>query len=183
MYCLSRSEISQRIEKIKISTFIFLFSVNSLTRVSLTITNILELSIWRLRLKQSHVQVQQTQRSEQRVFITTLLPLPAKFRFVEILPMRILTLAKFRRHEFSLQWMWNFAKITAKFRLTQRKFVSTLTKFRAEVFARTKNEKHRISFAFLLHSTVCSAVRWVCGMWMASCEGPIVTVEFMEFQV
>ena len=53
-----------------------------------------------------------------------------------------LACANFRYGEISLQWMRNFAKMTAKFR---------------RIFARTKNwknQKHRISFAFLLHSTV-----------------------------
>ena len=49
--------------------------------------------------------------------------------------------------------MRNFNKLTAKFRLTQRKFASALAKFR-RIFARTKNAKHRTSFAFLLHSSV-----------------------------
>ena len=84
-------------------------------------------------------------------------PFPAKFGFVEISPMRIFVMAKFQLNEISLQWMRNFAKITAKFRLTQRNSRVLRRKFVAKfrrIFARTKNEKHRISFAFLLHSTV-----------------------------
>ena len=74
----------------------------------------------------------------------------AKFRWCEFSLWRNFAGANFRYPEISLQFMRNFVKITAKFRLTQRKFVA---KFR-RIFARTKNEKRRISFAFLLHSTV-----------------------------
>ena len=77
----------------------------------------------------------------------------AKFRECEFSLLRNFALANFRSDEISLQWIRNFAKMTAKFRLTRRKFASALTKFRP-IFARTKNEKHRISLAFLLHSTV-----------------------------
>ena len=94
------------------------------------------------------------------------LPLPAKFRFGEISPMRIFSLAKFcgcefslwrskisrvrifsptkiRRNEISLQWMRNFAKIRAKFRLTQWKFASALTKFRGEISSNFRENKER----------------------------------------
>ena len=87
------------------------------------------------------------------------LPFPAKFRFVEISPMRIFALAKFRgcefllwrnfagenfRHgEISLQWMRNFAKITAKFCLTQRKFASALAKIRGEISSNFRENKER----------------------------------------
>ena len=104
-------------------------------------------------------------QSEQKVFITTLLHCQqnfalwkfrsckfsrwrnfatANFRFVEISQLRIFAPTKFRQNEISLQWMRNFAKMTAKFRLTRRKFVA---KFR-RIFARTKNEKHRIRLHF-----------------------------------
>ena len=76
-----------------------------------------------------------------------------KFRQCKFSPWRNFASANFRSDEISLQWMRNFAKMTGKFLLAQREFASALTKFR-RTFARTKNEKHRILFAFLLHSTV-----------------------------
>ena len=67
-----------------------------------------------------------------------------KFLQSEFSPCRSFAIANFRygeisENEISLQWMRNFAKMAAKFR---------------RIFARTKNQKHRISFPFLLHSTV-----------------------------
>ena len=122
--------------------------------VGLTITNIIDLSIWRLRFKQLHVPC--TQRSD----LYKPFPLQAKFRECEFSLWRNFAGANFRSDEISakrklrsLQWKRNFKKMTAKFRLTQRKFASSLTKF-CRIFARTKNAKHRASFAFLLHSTV-----------------------------
>ena len=102
--------------------------------VGLTITNILDLSIWRLRFKQLYVHVQQTQRSDHY----NPFPLQAKFRFVEISPMQvqIFALTKF-------QWMRNFGRMTAKFRLTQRKFASALTKFRSEISSNFCENKER----------------------------------------
>ena len=72
-------------------------------------------------------------------------------RQCEFLPWRNFARANFLSDKNSAKR--NLAKITAKFRLTPRKFASALTKFR-RIFGRTKNEKYRISFAFLLHSTV-----------------------------
>ena len=89
-----------------------------------------------LRFKKLHEHVQQTQRSDHY----NLFALPAKFRFVEISPMRIFALAKL----FSLRRNFAGANFVAKFR---------------RIFARTKNEKHRISFAFLLHSTLVCTMR------------------------
>ena len=92
------------------------------------------------------------------------LPFPAKFRFVEILPMRIFALAKFRGCEFSLWRNFaganfrhgeisakrNFASVDAKFRqdnseilLTQRKFASALTKIRGEISSNFRENKER----------------------------------------
>ena len=65
------------------------------------------------------------------------------FRPGEISRVRIFSPTKIRQNEIPFQWMRNFAKMTTKFRLTQRKFASALTKFR-RIFARAKNEKHRI---------------------------------------
>ena len=64
---------------------------------------------------------------------------------------RNFAIPKFRQNEISLQWMRNFAKITVKFRLTQRKFASALTKIRSEISPnfreqRTKNTKFLVHF-------------------------------------
>ena len=81
--------------------------------------------------------------------------MPAKFRFVEISPMRIFASANFRYGEIS--WMRIFTPtkfrqdITAKFRLTQQKFASALTKFFGEISSNFWENKERktpcISFA------------------------------------
>ena len=159
---------------ISFSFFFFFVKLNSLTRVALTITNVLDLSIWRLRFKQLHVQVQQTQQST-RVFITTgfhfqrislcgnialakfrgcefsLWPnfAGANFRYGEISLERIFAIPKFRQNEISLQLMRNFAKITAKFRLTQRKFASALTKIRSEISPNFRENKERKTTNFV----------------------------------
>ena len=161
-------------------TFIFLFFVNSLTRVALTITNVLDLSIWRLRFKQLHVQVQQTQQST-RSFITPRFLFQrnfalwkyrqcefspsqnfagANFRYGQILPERIFANPKFRQNEISLQLMWNFAKKTAKFRLTQRKFASALTKIRSEISPNFRENKERKTPNF-----VCISFAQYCTWW------------------
>ena len=78
---------------------------------------------------------------------------------MEILQLRIFAIAKFRSCECSLRR--NFASVDAKFGQDDSEISFDLTricerfatKFR-RIFARTKNEKHRISFAFLLHGTV-----------------------------
>ena len=127
--------------------------------VGLTITNIIDLSIWRLRFKQLHVPC--TQRSD----LYKPFPLQAKFRPGEISRVRILAMAKFRWCKFSLRRNFGktkvtFASVDTKFQqddseisLDSTKIASSLTKF-CRIFARTKNAKHRASFAFLLHSTV-----------------------------
>ena len=117
------------------------------------ITNILDLSIWRLRFKQLHQYKYSKRNNLNKGFHYNPLSFPSKFRFVEISPMRILALAKFRQNKISLQWMRNFTEIRAKFRLTQRKFASALTKL-CRIFARTKNEKHRISTVCISFSTI-----------------------------
>ena len=86
------------------------------------------------------------------------LPLQPKFRFVDILPIRIFALAKFRGCEFFLRrkfgkmkfrfsgceisprWQRNFVWLNENSRALWRNFVA---KFR-RIFARAKNEKHRI---------------------------------------
>ena len=119
------------------------------------------------KIQSSHLKVK---RSEQKVFTTTLLHCQQnfalwKFRSFEFLPWRnfvsrIFAIAKFRSCEFSLRRNLakrNFASVDAKFRLTQRKFASALTKFRGKIssnFRENKGRKTRISFAFLLHCTV-----------------------------
>ena len=128
--------------------------------VGLTITNIIDLSIWRLRFKQLYMyHVHNDPIFTNRFHCKRNFAL-WKFRECELSLWRNFAVANFRSDEISakrklrsLQWMRNFNKMTAKFRLTQRKFASALTKFR-RIFARTKNAKHRTSFAFLLHSTV-----------------------------
>ena len=53
--------------------------------------------------------------------------------------------------------MRNFAKLTEKFHLTQRKFAGSSTKLRAnfhQVFERSKGKIRRILLPFLLYSTV-----------------------------
>ena len=67
----------------------------------------------------------------------------ANFRSGEILRVRIFVMAKFRQKEISLQWMRNFAKITAKFCLTQQKFASALTKIRGEISSNFRENKER----------------------------------------
>ena len=67
----------------------------------------------------------------------------ANFRYGEILRVRIFVMAKFRQKEISLQWMRNFAKITAKFCLTQQKFASALTKIRGEISSNFRENKER----------------------------------------
>lgn len=78
---------------------------------------------------------------------------------------RIFAPTKFRQHEISLQWMRNFAKTTAKFRLTKIRECfdeiswRNIAKFR-RIFTRTMNDKHHILFAFLLHrSELCFFIR------------------------
>ena len=78
---------------------------------------------------------------------------------------RIFAATKFHQHEISLQWMRNFAKMTAKFRLTKiRECFDEISwrnfaKFR-RIFTRTMNDKHQILFAFLLHrSELCFFIR------------------------
>ena len=86
------------------------------------------------------------------------LPLQPKFRFVDILPIRLFALAKFRGCEFFLRrkfgkmkfrfsgceisprWQRNFVWLNENSRALWRNFVA---KFR-RIFARAKNEKHRI---------------------------------------
>ena len=61
----------------------------------------------------------------------------------------------FRSNEISAKQ--NFVAVDAKFRLDDSEMSFDLTKIVAkfhQIFARIKNEKHQISFAFLLHSTV-----------------------------
>ena len=69
----------------------------------------------------------------------------ANFRYGEISRMRIFTPTKFSQD------------MTEKFRLTQQKFASALTKLFGEIssnFWDNKEQKYRILFAYLLHSTV-----------------------------
>ena len=111
--------------------------------VGLTITNILDLSIWRLRFKQLYVHVQQTQRSDHY----NPFPLQAKFRQCRC---KFSLWRNFSGCEISAGWQRNFVWLNENSRALWRNFV---LKFR-RIFARTKNEKHRISFAFLLRSSV-----------------------------
>ena len=67
----------------------------------------------------------------------------ANFGPGEILRVRIFAIAKFRQNEISLQWMRNFAEMTAKFRLTRKKFASALTKFRGEISSNFRENKER----------------------------------------
>ena len=67
----------------------------------------------------------------------------AKFRWCEFSLWRNFAGANFRYPEISLQFMRNFVKITAKFRLTQRKFASTLTKIRSEISPNFRENKER----------------------------------------
>ena len=67
----------------------------------------------------------------------------ANFRYGEISLERIFAIPKFWQNEISLQLMRNFAKITAKFRLTQRKFASALTKIRSEISPNFRENKER----------------------------------------
>ena len=67
----------------------------------------------------------------------------ANFRYCEISQLRIFAPTKFRHNEISLQWMRNFAKMTAKFRLTSRKFSCALTKFRGEISSNFRENKER----------------------------------------
>ena len=67
----------------------------------------------------------------------------ANFRYGEISLERIFAIPKFRQNEISLQLMRNFVKITAKFRLTQRKFASALTKIRSEISPNFRENKER----------------------------------------
>ena len=78
----------------------------------------------------------------------------ANFRPGEISRVRIFAPTKFRQNEISPRWQRNFVWLKESSRALGRNYVA---KFR-RVFARTKNEKHRISFAFLLHSTVCATL-------------------------
>ena len=117
----------------------------------------LSISHDRLRVKQLHVHVQQTQRSNHH----NPFPLQAKFRFVEISPRRIFALAKFRECEFSLWRNFrkrNFASVDAKFRLTQRKYVSALTKFCGEIASdfRENKERKTSNFVCISFSQYCS---------------------------
>ena len=74
------------------------------------------------------------------------------FRPGEISRVRIFSPTKIRQNEISLQWMRNFAKMTAKFRLTQRKFTSALTKFRGEISSNFRESKERKTPNLVLHS-------------------------------
>ena len=74
------------------------------------------------------------------------------FRPGEISRVRIFSPTKIRQNEISLQWMRNFAKMTAKFRLTQRKFASALTKFRGEISSNFRESKERKTPNLVLHS-------------------------------
>ena len=75
---------------------------------------------------------------------------PANFRYCEISQLRIFAPTKFQQNEISLQWIRNFVWLDENSLALWRNFVA---KFR-RIFPRTTNEKHRISFALLLHSTV-----------------------------
>ena len=86
----------------------------------------------------------------------------ANFRYGQILPVRIFAMAKFRQNEISLQLMRNFAKITAKFRLTQRKFASALTKIRSEISPNFRENKERKTTNF-----VCISFAQYCTIFEA----------------
>ena len=82
----------------------------------------------------------------------------ANFRYGEISLEQIFAIPKFRQNEISLQLMRNFAKITAKFRLTQRKFASALTKIRSEISPnfRKKKERKTPNFVCISFAQYCS---------------------------
>ena len=95
-----------------------------------------------------------------------------KFRQGEFSPWRSFASANFRygeisENEISLQWMRNFAKMTAKFRLTQRKYASALTKFRGEISSNFRENKERktpnfVCISFASRSSFLSAVFCLC---------------------
>ena len=102
-----------------------------------------------------HVHVQQTQRSEQRVFIATRFHCNRNFALwtfcqYEFSPRRNFAGANFFSDENSAKW--NFASVDAKFRLTQRKFASALTKFRGEISSNFRESKERKTPNLVLHS-------------------------------
>ena len=77
-----------------------------------------------------------------------------------------------RQNEISLQWMQNFAKITAKFRLTQRKFASSLKKFPGEISSNFRENKERktpnfVCTSFAQYWTVLGDVS--CGRHFLVC--------------
>ena len=78
----------------------------------------------------------------------------ANFCYCEISQLRIFAPTKFGQNEISPRWQRKFVWLDENSQALCRNFVA---KFR-RIFARTKNEKHRISFASLLHSTVWSSV-------------------------
>ena len=88
------------------------------------------------------------------------LPFPAKFRIVEISPLRI------------------FAKITAKFRLTQRKFASALTKFRGEISSNFRENKERKTpnFVCISFARYCNRL-FIFGVCLT-----LVTLAFNQYQ-
>ena len=111
--------------------------------VGLTITNIIDLSIWRLRFKQLHVPC--TQRSD----LYKPFPLQAKFRFVEISLVQIFAPTKFRQnesyvsfsgYEISTRWQRSFAWLNENSRALWRNFVE----FSRE--QRTQNTELRLHF-------------------------------------
>ena len=118
---------------------------NSLTRAGLTITNILDPSIWKLRLHfaanvTGSEQTVSWQPAHLRFHWQRKFP-PARFRLCEFL---------LKRNFASVDAKFVIAKMTAKFPLTQRNFKANFRR----IFARTKDEIRRISLSLLRHSTV-----------------------------
>ena len=93
-----------------------------------------------------------------------------KFRQSEFLPWGSFASANFRygedsENEISLQWMRNFAKTTAKFRLTQRKYASALTKFRGEISSNFPFLHEVVLFSrtcYRVTSTSSTFCSWCC---------------------
>ena len=129
--------------------------------VGLTITNIIDLSIWRLRFKQLHVPC--TQRSD----LYKPLPLQAKFRPGEISRVRILAMAKFRWCKFSLRRNFGktkvtFASVDTKFQQDDSEISLDSTKIRElfdEILSNFRENKERKTPSF-----VCISFAQYCGL-------------------
>ena len=121
--------------------------LTTLMRTGLLITNILVLSIWKLRFK--HLAVNVTIRTRSHYKPSVCASIDSETSLCPHFAKRILILAKFPRNEISLLWMRNFPWLKIRGRLNEISWRTFM-----EFFARATDEIRRISLSLLLQSTV-----------------------------